>query len=226
MKLVLLYGPPAAGKLTVATQLSKKTGWPVFHNHQTVDLLKTVFAFGTPAFWELNQKIRLLVFERAAREKIPGLITTFVYDAKSDRRTMRRMIDSVERHGGTACLVRLHAPRTTLLRRANNPSRHAFSKLKDPNELARWFEKFQLFETFPFEPTLSIDTRKTTPSKAADRINRFFHLNAHAAHTRFSQARSTRHRPKKAESAGRSASVRRRESIVGRRTTRRRPLRT
>lgn len=176
MKLVLLYGPPAVGKLTVATRLSQKTGWPVFHNHLTLDFLKTVFAFGTSSFWELNQKIRLLVFERAAREKIPGLIATFVYDANSDQRTMQRMIESVEQHDGKVCLVRLHAPRKTLLRHANNTSRHAFSKLKDAKELARWFEQFKLFETFPFEPTFSIDTSKTTPARAAERIIQKFSL--------------------------------------------------
>ena len=51
--LVYLDGPPAAGKLTVATALAERTGYRLFHNHLTVDALAPVFGFGTPAFERL-----------------------------------------------------------------------------------------------------------------------------------------------------------------------------
>ncbi len=38
--LVYLYGPPAVGKLTVATELQRLTGFRLFHNHLTVDALR------------------------------------------------------------------------------------------------------------------------------------------------------------------------------------------
>ena len=41
MKLVVLHGPPAAGKLTVALELEPLTGFQVFHHHLTVDLIFT-----------------------------------------------------------------------------------------------------------------------------------------------------------------------------------------
>lgn len=39
MKLVFIYGMPAAGKLTVAKELAGLSGYKLFHNHQVVDLL-------------------------------------------------------------------------------------------------------------------------------------------------------------------------------------------
>ena len=39
MKLVVLHGPPAVGKLTVARELARLTGWRLFHNHLVVDAL-------------------------------------------------------------------------------------------------------------------------------------------------------------------------------------------
>lgn len=33
MKLMFIYGPPAAGKLTVAKALCAHTGFKLFHNH-------------------------------------------------------------------------------------------------------------------------------------------------------------------------------------------------
>jgi len=42
MKLVILYGPPATGKLTLAKEISKKLGYKIFDNHQTMDFLNSV----------------------------------------------------------------------------------------------------------------------------------------------------------------------------------------
>ena len=39
MKLVILYGPPGVGKLTVGRELAARTGFKLFHNHLTVDLV-------------------------------------------------------------------------------------------------------------------------------------------------------------------------------------------
>lgn len=47
MKVVLLYGPPAAGKLTVAEELEKLTGFKLFHNHLTVNPVHALSEFGS-----------------------------------------------------------------------------------------------------------------------------------------------------------------------------------
>lgn len=78
MTFVLLYGPPAVGKLTVAKELAKLTGFKVFHNHLSIDLVETVFPRGTPSFGRVGKAIRELVFEEAARENV-SLIFTYVY---------------------------------------------------------------------------------------------------------------------------------------------------
>ena len=50
MKLVLIHGAPAVGKLSVARELAKLTGFRLFHNHLTVDLVSAVFPFGSQPF--------------------------------------------------------------------------------------------------------------------------------------------------------------------------------
>ncbi|HIJ11483.1 TPA: hypothetical protein HA278_05490, partial [Candidatus Woesearchaeota archaeon] len=47
MIFVLIYGPMAVGKLTVAKELVKLTGYKLFHNHLTVDLVGSIFEWGT-----------------------------------------------------------------------------------------------------------------------------------------------------------------------------------
>jgi len=58
MRLVFLFGLPGSGKLTVAREPSALTGWKLFHNHLTVDLLLAVFPFGCKEFIELREQIR------------------------------------------------------------------------------------------------------------------------------------------------------------------------
>jgi len=84
MELLIIYGPPASGKLTIAKEVAKKTGYKLFHNHLTVDLLKVFLEFGTPEFFELNQKMKLDILEAAAKQGVDGIIYTFVYDRTTD----------------------------------------------------------------------------------------------------------------------------------------------
>ena len=53
MNLIILFGPPAVGKMTVGQELSRLTGYPLLHNHMTIDLVTEFFDFGTPQFGRL-----------------------------------------------------------------------------------------------------------------------------------------------------------------------------
>ena len=47
MKLVLIFGPQAAGKMTVGQELVKMTDLKLFHNHMTIDLVSPFFDYST-----------------------------------------------------------------------------------------------------------------------------------------------------------------------------------
>src|SRR4051812_7067697 len=55
---LLIYGPPAAGKLTVATRLADLHGLKVVDNHASVDPALRLFSFGQPQFGPLVEEIR------------------------------------------------------------------------------------------------------------------------------------------------------------------------
>ena len=100
MKLVFIYGPPAVGKLTVAKELLKLTGFKVFHNHLTIDLVKSIFEWGEGPFWELVDRFRLELVKAATEANIPGVIFTFVYAKTHDDGFVRRIVKVVEKGGG------------------------------------------------------------------------------------------------------------------------------
>src|SRR5580658_3884413 len=107
MKLIFIYGLPATGKLTVAVELAAMTGYKLFHNHLAVDLLLSVFDFGSAPFVELREEIWLCVFAAACEAKIPGLIFTFAPEATVRPEFIPNTIETVGKHGGELIFVEL-----------------------------------------------------------------------------------------------------------------------
>ncbi|OLE70972.1 hypothetical protein AUF78_04195 [archaeon 13_1_20CM_2_51_12] len=57
VRLVFIYGPPAVGKLTVAIELSKQIGFKLYHNHVSIDFVKSIFQFGTPPLPKIGRPV-------------------------------------------------------------------------------------------------------------------------------------------------------------------------
>jgi len=47
MKLVIITGPHAVGKMTVGQELTKITPLKLFHNHISIELVASLMPFGT-----------------------------------------------------------------------------------------------------------------------------------------------------------------------------------
>jgi len=70
MQLLVLHGAPGAGKLTVAKELRALTGYRLFHNHLTFDLVASVFDLQTLPARELRERVWLDTLGTAARADI------------------------------------------------------------------------------------------------------------------------------------------------------------
>jgi Helix-hairpin-helix containing domain len=85
MRLVFLYGPHVVSKLSVARELAARTGFKLLHNHLTIDLVASVFPFGSAQYKRLITRFRRDLIAESAREGV-DLIFTFVYSALPGRR--------------------------------------------------------------------------------------------------------------------------------------------
>jgi hypothetical protein len=63
---VFLYGPPAAGKLTVARCLAAAYGLKLLDSTVTIDVAQRLFEFATKPFVELVDRLRLDLAAAAA----------------------------------------------------------------------------------------------------------------------------------------------------------------
>ena len=157
MKLIVLYGPPAAGKYTIAKALSEKTEYKLFHNHLTVDLLKSVFTFGTPDFFRLSQKIRLDIFEQAAKENI-SIIFTYVYGKDKDDDFIKRMLQTVTSNGGEVVFIQIYCEKEELLKRVKEDSRKQFHKLNSEEKLLETLLRGDCMSSIDFVESAKIDS--------------------------------------------------------------------
>ena len=73
MKLVVIFGPPAVGKMTVGFELAKLTGLKLFHNHLTIELVLNFFDFSAPQFNKLVGEFRRRIFEEVAKSDFEGI---------------------------------------------------------------------------------------------------------------------------------------------------------
>src|SRR6476661_2450314 len=171
--LVYLYGPPAAGKLTIAERLAELTGWRLFHNHLTVNAIAPVFEFASPPFTEVLHRLRLDVFATAARSGIDVIFTNSSAWSGDDPRTrfatfVDKVADLVTANGGATLFVQVVAPVSVLLSRVGNESRRAHHKLVDAQRLR---ERMAAHAPSPLHADdLVVDSADLTPDEAARHI--------------------------------------------------------
>jgi adenylate kinase len=129
MKLIFLHGLPGVGKLTVAREIAKLTGFKLFHNHLTVDLVESLFEFGSQPFVELRERIWLAVFAEAVSANLDGLIFTFAFDRTVRDSFIENTRAVIESSGGEVVFAELRCSTDELERRIEHPSRQRFGKL-------------------------------------------------------------------------------------------------
>lgn len=170
MKLIFLHGLPGVGKLTVARELAQFTGFRLFHNHLTVDLVLSVFEFGSPPFVELRENIWIDVFGRAAEEKLSGLIFTFAFERTVREGFIDRLKTTVESHGAEIVFVKLECSDAELAKRMADPSRRAFGKLSSLAQFHELNEAGVFIHPDVPHDRLVLDTTNLSAIVAASRI--------------------------------------------------------
>ena len=175
MNLLFIYGPPGVGKLSVARELARATGYRLFDNHVSITCAESVFDFGTKPFWRVVGGIRDMVFEEAAAHHV-SLIFTFVYAHPQDDQHVERMCGLVEARGGRALLVRLACAREELERRLPQAARAEAGKLASLATLRELLERHDLFSPVSGRESLEIDNTGLGPAEVAGLIVSHYHL--------------------------------------------------
>ncbi len=175
MRLIYIYGPPASGKLTVATALASQTGFKLFHNHLTQDLAGVLYTEWNDMRRKLVDKLRLDVMEYAAQNNTDLIFTQYYTGNGQDIAFVNDTVEIIKRNGGTVKFVELTAPIGVLQKRVTNESRKPFEKAKDIETLQKHLDNSK-YQSVEYE-RLTIDSSKVEPDEASRNIIESFGLN-------------------------------------------------
>ncbi len=177
--LIIIFGPPAVGKMTVGRALEKITGYKLFHNHMSIDLALNFFAYDDDGYGSLVEGIRELVFKQFLKGADKGLIFTFVWDLEDDYGF--NYVDCLKELGYRVHLVELKASISALVVRNKSEKRLAEkpSKLNvvaSEKNLIEWTSSKKLNTTWSddlherFDKYLCINNTHLPPEKTASTI--------------------------------------------------------
>lgn len=187
MKLVILFGPPAVGKMTVGQELEKITNLTLFHNHMSLELVNQFFDFGTPAFERLDRIIRFAIFGEIARSDLAGLIFTYVwaFDQPEDTDYIEEVAQLFVQQGADVVYVELKADLSERLKRNRDDHRLACKPSKrnvaaSEESLLVWENSYRM-NTLQGElgqkPLLVIDNTNMEPTDVARLIKQWLSRN-------------------------------------------------
>ena len=183
MKLVLIVGNGAVGKMTVGQELMKLTGLRLFHNHMTIEPVLEIFGtFHTDAILQ----IREVIFREFAKSDNYGMIHTIMwaFDMQQDWDYINHVVDIFREQDAQIYCVELVAPQEIRLQRNETPNRlaHKASKRDLASSRERVIamdEKFRLESNpgeIPFENYMRIDNSNLEPDVVAAMIKERFAL--------------------------------------------------
>lgn len=186
MKLVIISGPHAVGKMTVGQALAAQTGLKLFHNHMTIDVVSDLFENIPGERSRLTQLFREEIFKAFAPSDEYGMIFTYMwaFDCQEDWDYIQHVEELFKSHGADVYYVELCADYDLRIERNKTENRllHKSTKrdiVKSEALFRRLEDKYRL-NSLPGELSkehyLRIDNTHLSPEEAARQIREAFAL--------------------------------------------------
>lgn len=186
MKLVIIFGPHAVGKMTVGQELSKITELKLFHNHMTIDIVNDLFENLPKERGRLINLFRKEIFEAFSGSEEYGMIFTYMwaFDRQEDWDYMKYVEELFASKGAEVYFVELEADYDLRIERnktenrlLNKPTKR---NLEKSEKLFRNLENKYRLNSYEGEITkanyIKINNAHLSPEKTAMLIKNEFAL--------------------------------------------------
>lgn len=184
-KLIFIYGPIAAGKLTVAQELKKVTRLNILHNHLVIDSVHPLFSKNEHAIfmkYKTREKVFYDIVEGLMQAK-ESIIMTYAYakaftapSGLTDESFVKKIQKIVVKNEGAFCPVFLVPEEKELYKRVNQVSRNQHRKLTKVKTLRELMKREDMYTPADFKNNFIVDNTNITPKKVAKMIKENFML--------------------------------------------------
>jgi len=183
MKLIIIFGAGAVGKMTVGQELAKITDLRLYHGHMDIEPVIAIFGkrVGTAV-----TRIREVIFDEFVKSDLYGMIFTFMWalDIQADWDYLDNLVDIFRRKGADIYYVELVASQEIRLQRhvTENRLKHKASKRNiewSTNLLLNEDKNYRLVSNdgeIPFDNYIKIDNSNLSPDVVAGMIKDKFSL--------------------------------------------------
>jgi len=186
MKLIIIFGPHAVGKMTVGQELSKITDLKLFHNHMTIDIVNDLFENLPKERSRLINLFRKEIFEAFSDSKEYGMIFTYMwaFDSQDDWNYISYVEELFDSKGAEVYFVELEADYELRIER-NKTENRLFNKptkrnLEKSETLFRSLESKYRLNSYEGEITkgnyIRINNTELSPEEAALIVKNKFSL--------------------------------------------------
>ena len=183
--LMVICGPQAVGKMTVAKAIKEKIGYAVSTNHDSLEVPARIFGWGTPSFKELRNMMRKEIFELSIKNDV-DLIFTYIVDFndENDVKYVKDLKERYEKNGGKFYFVELETNLEERLKRNVTEERLKEKPTKrdierSNKELVDSMDKYRMNSNegeLDFENYIRIDNTNLSPEEVADKVIKRFKL--------------------------------------------------
>jgi shikimate kinase len=171
VRLIILHGAPASGKLTLACKLSQHLGFAVMHNRLTVGLAMAVYPhFGYQDFYSFVDELRFRCVTKTCENQIKGVILTLCYDVEQYVESVQNWINRVELSGGSVLPIYLDVAVEVLHKRVTEDSRLGTRKLASTEQLDAVLRD-AIFGPIAHVRTVIVNTSALTEDESIDAIS-------------------------------------------------------
>jgi len=183
--LIVISGPQAVGKMTIAESLKEKLDYSLLINHYSKDISNKIFLPKSEAQLELNNSIKNIIFEIAIKYDIDIIFTCVTrYDIKKDIEDLNHLKEIFELSGGNFYYVELYSELKERIRRNATPHRLESKPSKENIEesTCRLLEKMKNHrlnsneDEILFPTHIKINNTNLLPEEVASKIINTFKL--------------------------------------------------
>lgn len=188
MKLLILIGNSAVGKMTVGQELCKITPFRLFHNHMMIEPVLEIFGSFRG---DVIQKLRHVIFEEFAKTDNYGLIFTIMwaFDMPSDWEYMEKVRGIFDIPDDDVYYVELIAPQEVRLARngTENRLKNKASKRDVEASNQRLIRDDQNYRCeslpgeIPYPNYLRLENTDISAEETARQIKEYFHFDDNTA---------------------------------------------